>query len=70
MTKTQTTRTNAQDSRTGIQPTLNPGDEAPPGTMGTGEDVCPDCHGKGRIDGVPCATCGGSGTLARAIGGA
>jgi DnaJ-class molecular chaperone len=49
---------------------LNPGDEAVPGTPGTGEDICPDCHGKGRIDGVPCPNCGGSGKIVGAIGGA
>jgi hypothetical protein len=27
----------------------NPGDEAPRGTPGTGEDVCPECKGSGRI---------------------
>ena len=26
---------------------LNPGDETPPETLGTGEDVCPECHGSG-----------------------
>jgi hypothetical protein len=49
---------------------LNPGDEAAPGTPGTGEDVCPECNGKGRIDGSPCNNCGGSGTITRAVGGA
>jgi hypothetical protein len=48
----------------------NPGDEAPPGTPGTGEDVCPACHGSGRIEGSRCDTCGGSGKIIRAIGGA
>ena len=27
-----------------------PGDEAPQGTPGTGEDICPDCNGRGRLD--------------------
>jgi DnaJ-class molecular chaperone len=70
----QMTKTDAQGVKTGTSPTgsaaLNPGDEAAPGTTGTGEDVCPDCQGKGRIDGAPCATCGGSGTVIRAVGGA
>lgn len=60
----------APEAKTWTQPVLNPGDEAPPGTMGTGEDVCPDCHGKGRLDGAPCSTCSGSGTVIRAVGGA
>jgi hypothetical protein len=48
---------------------LNPGDEAAPGTPGTGEDVCPECHGQGRINGFPCSNCGGSGTIIRGVGG-
>jgi DnaJ-class molecular chaperone len=48
----------------------NPGDEAAPGTPGTGEDVCPRCHGSGRIQGEPCPDCGGSGRVVRGIGGA
>jgi hypothetical protein len=64
---TRINASDAQGAKTGTSPAgspaLNPGDEAPPGTTGTGEDVCPDCHGKGRIDGAPCATCGGSGTV-------
>ncbi len=49
---------------------LNPGDEAPPGTPGTGEDVCPDCRGTGRRDGRECATCGGTGKIVEGVGGA
>ena len=47
-----------------------PGDEAPPGTPGTDEDVCPDCHGNGKIQGVPCEKCSGTGRITRVIGGA
>jgi hypothetical protein len=50
---------------------LNPGDEAAPGTPGTGEDICPDCNGRGRLaNGKPCANCGGSGKIIKGIGGA
>ena len=49
---------------------MNPGDEAPPGTKGTGEDFCPKCHGTGRIGSQPCEDCGGTGKIVRAIGGA
>lgn len=49
---------------------LNPGDEAPPGTEGTGEDVCPKCGGSGRIDDQECPHCGGTGKIIRGIGGA
>jgi DnaJ-class molecular chaperone len=45
------------------------GDEAPSGTPGTGEDICRDCHGTGRIDGKPCPVCGGSGKVIEGIGG-
>jgi len=48
----------------------NPGDEAARGTPGTGEDICPRCHGSGRIGGSSCPNCGGSGTIVSGIGGA
>lgn len=49
---------------------MNPGDEAPPGTPGTGEDLCPVCHGAGRISNRPCENCGGTGKIIKGIGGA
>ena len=49
---------------------LNPGDEAAPGTPGTGEDICPLCHGQGRIMRTRCPNCGGTGKIVRGIGGA
>lgn len=48
----------------------NPGDEAAPGTPGTGEDICPECHGSGVIAAKSCENCGGTGKIVRAIGGA
>lgn len=51
-------------------PRMNPGDEAAPGTPGTGEDICPDCHGSGKVNGRQCETCSGSGKIVRGIGGA
>jgi hypothetical protein len=51
-------------------PQLNPGDEAAPGTPGTGEVLCPQCGGSGRIRGASCTNCGGSGRVAKAVGGA
>jgi len=48
---------------------LNPGDEAAPGTPGTGEDICPLCHGHRRIMHTRCPNCGGSGKIVRGIGG-
>jgi hypothetical protein len=47
-----------------------PGDEAPPGTPGTGEDICPECNGSGRREGRRCQNCAGTGKIIRGIGGA
>jgi hypothetical protein len=47
-----------------------PGDEAPPGSPGTGEDICQDCSGTGkRQDGSECPTCEGTGRVIEGIGG-
>jgi hypothetical protein len=52
-------------------PRPSPGDEAPPGTPGTGEDVCPECNGSGKAArGGTCPSCQGSGRIVRGIGGA
>ena len=51
------------------QAPMNPGDEAPAGTPGTAEDICPDCSGSGKKDGSECSTCGGSGRVVEGIGG-
>ena len=48
-----------------------PGDQAPPGTPGTGENVCPRCGGRGRLDaGERCPECNGTGRVTTGIGGA
>ena len=49
---------------------IAPGDMAPPGTPGTGENVCPDCSGSGQVDGGTCSTCMGTGRVIEGIGGA
>jgi DnaJ-class molecular chaperone len=46
-----------------------PGDDAPPGTAGTGENVCPVCGGAGRVDGQLCSNCEGTGIVTEGIGG-
>ncbi len=51
-------------------PALNPGDEAAPGTPGTGETFCPRCGGDGTLDGGQCPECGGTGQVTVGIGGA
>ncbi len=48
---------------------LNPGDDAAPGTPGTGEDVCPRCGGSGTIEDGECVNCGGTGKVIEGIGG-
>ncbi|HYC04905.1 MAG TPA: hypothetical protein VED40_16555 [Azospirillaceae bacterium] len=53
----------------GAQPQEKPGDQAPAGTPGTGENLCPDCSGKGRIGGQACETCAGTGVVNEGIGG-
>jgi hypothetical protein len=49
---------------------LKPGDQAPPGTAGTGEALCPACGGRGNLDGRPCPECVGTGIITQGIGGA
>ena len=51
-------------------PTMTkPGDEAAPGTPGSGEDLCPVCHGSGQQNGQKCSNCAGSGKVIGGIGG-
>ena len=49
---------------------LRPGDEAPPGTEGAGENLCPRCSGTGEADGGPCPECEGTGRVITGVGGA
>jgi hypothetical protein len=35
---------------------MAPGDEAPKGTPGAGENLCPACAGSGQLDGAACQT--------------
>lgn len=52
-------------------PTLRPGDEAAPGTPGTGEGLCRACGGSGVTDaGERCPACEGTGRVTVGIGGA
>src|SRR4051812_19014532 len=46
------------------------GDVAPKGTAGTGEAICPECEGTGKIEGKVCENCGGSGKIIQGVGGA
>lgn len=42
---------------------VNSGEEAPPGTPGAGEHVCPACEGTGRLGRRRCKDCGGTGRI-------
>ena len=72
----QPDRTSDQPAGTGgreasaTTPPLNPGDDAAPGTPGTGETFCPVCGGSGQQNGSACTTCGGTGQVTVGIGGA
>jgi hypothetical protein len=48
---------------------LNPGDEAPAGTPGTGEGICRECGGSGCIGAAVCTSCNGSGKVIVGVGG-
>jgi hypothetical protein len=49
---------------------MSPGDEAPAGTPGTGEDLCRTCGGDGQLNGSACPDCDGTGKVTVGIGGA
>jgi DnaJ-class molecular chaperone len=54
----------------GMKSQMHPGDDAPLGTPGTGENICPTCKGSGEVNQKPCPDCGGSGKVIEGIGGA
>lgn len=60
----------ADDEETQQKPPPHPGDEAQPGTPGTGENVCPVCRGTKTFNKAPCQNCGGTGVVIEGIGGA
>lgn len=49
---------------------LNPGDEAAAGTPGTGEGICRECGGSGRVGDSVCPSCKGGGKVVVGVGGA
>jgi hypothetical protein len=49
---------------------MHPGDQAPPGTPGTGENICPKCGRTGALGGTNCEHCGGTGKVTEEVGGA
>ena len=48
---------------------MNPGDDARPGTPGTGDGACRRCGGTGLDDGHRCPDCAGTGHVNVGIGG-
>jgi len=56
----------ADDSKMSV----NPGDEAEPGTPGSGDAPCPKCAGSGKLEGKECPNCGGTGIITEGVGGA
>ncbi len=65
-----TESTESESSVVQPEPTIKPGDDAPEGTPGTGENVCPHCNGEGRdAEGNDCPVCGGTGKVNTGVGG-
>lgn len=64
------TQNDKQPFKVSPESDMNPGDEAPPGTPGTGEAMCPVCNGSGKRDQQACPNCGGTGIVIEGIGGA
>lgn len=58
------------DETAAVQGHLRPGDEAPAGTPGSGETVCPRCGGSGKLGASSCPECEGTGKVTVGIGGA
>jgi len=48
--------------------TPKPGDEVPPGTFHSGENVCRRCQGTGRIEARACPDCDGTGKVTTLVG--
>lgn len=49
---------------------MSPGDQAVPGTPGTGENICRRCGGTGKLNGRECDLCDGTGYVIEGVGGA
>ena len=45
-----------------------PGDESSPDCAQTGENLCPDCGGTGRLNGTSCPACDGTGRIVAIVG--
>lgn len=56
-------------SNTPREQRLSPGDQARSRTPGTGENICRQCQGSGKVNDRECQNCGGSGRITEGIGG-
>lgn len=45
-----------------------PGDEVPPATPQSGENICSRCAGSGRVDQQSCPECSGTGKVTTLVG--
>jgi rubrerythrin len=55
-------------SKAASDATMNPGDDAPPGTPATGENLCRVCGGTGLTENdEACPECGGTGRVITAV---
>jgi DnaJ-class molecular chaperone len=48
---------------------LKPADEVSAEETPSGPNLCPECDGKGRIDGSRCEACRGTGVVEEGVGG-
>ncbi len=55
--------------QTNRPPEMHLGDALPDDAPGAGETICYACSGSGRLEGQPCATCGGTGKVIEAVSG-
>ena len=61
--------TDEHDPEAGDTAAMAPGDQAPEGAPGAGEDICRRCGGSGRAGDATCPDCEGTGKVVDAIGG-
>jgi DnaJ-class molecular chaperone len=57
-----------EDESKTARPGMNPGDEVRADTPQSGEAICPDCGGAGRIAVGKCPTCNGTGKVIALVG--
>jgi RecJ-like exonuclease len=69
MSKSKNSKQGAAGATDTVGLDINPGDQAPPGSPQSGENVCPKCNGKGKLaNGESCSNCGGTGKVIELVG--